>query len=159
MQSRYLIIWLTLFVSLIVQVMPWPININYLQPNWIFLTLFYWALMLPHRANIGVAFLMGFIFDLILGSALGIHSLVFCTIIYLLSFRFQFIRNLRLWQQMGFVVIFSTCYSLFVYCVEFLLNNAIYFQPRIFLSALTDGILWPWYFLFLHFLQTKFRLY
>lgn len=159
MQYRYLVIWVTLLFSLAVQVMPWPKGMIYLQPNWVFLTLFYWALMLPDRVNIGVAFFMGCVLDLIMGAALGIRALALCSMVYLLSFRFQSMRNLRLWQQVCIVIVLSAIYSLFVFYIEYLINSSIMFLPQVFLSALINGIIWPWYFLLLHFIQNKFHLY
>ncbi|VEH65963.1 rod shape-determining protein MreD [Rodentibacter pneumotropicus] len=36
----------------------------------------YWALAIPNKVSIGIAFLLGVIWDIVLGSTLGIHALV-----------------------------------------------------------------------------------
>ncbi|QIQ22376.1 rod shape-determining protein MreD [Zophobihabitans entericus] len=150
------IIWLTLFVGLILQIMPWPAIISMFKPNWALLILIYWNLALPHRAGMGTAFIMGLILDLFSGSVLGVHAFVLSVIAYLVIFKFQLVRNLALWQQSLIIVLLSICYDLVLFIIEIVMNHSITMTPLLFLSCLVNGLLWVWMFLLLRFIRRRF---
>ena len=55
--------------------MPLPLSLEKFRPDWVLITLMYWSLAIPHRVNIGWAWVMGLVMDLAIGSSLGINSL------------------------------------------------------------------------------------
>ncbi|WP_413693707.1 rod shape-determining protein MreD [Psychromonas sp. KJ10-2] len=64
--NSYRVIYLTFFVCLVADIFPLPIMFNAFRPNWMILVIFYWIIALPHRVNIGHAFILGLILDLII---------------------------------------------------------------------------------------------
>lgn len=137
------------------EVMPWPVDYYMFKPAWVFLLLLYWLTALPHRINIGSAFILGLIMDLMAGSPLGIRALMLSIITYFISFRYQLFRNLALWQQAVIVVGLSVTKDLLIYWAQFLVGN-IGFHTEIFWGALIDGLLWPWLFLLMRKLRCQF---
>ncbi len=63
------------------------------------MVLIYWALALPHRTNVGTAWVAGLLLDVLLGSTLGVRAMAMAITTYLAAFQFQKIRNFSLWQQ------------------------------------------------------------
>ena len=150
MQTRFILQWLTIFsffvVSLVLELAPWPLGFQAFKPAWLVLVLLYWVLAIPNKVSIGWAFLLGLVWDLILGSTLGIHALVLSVTIYFVAKNYLVLRNLSLWFQSLLVIAFVFIVRLAIFLVEFSLHTAFFNWQEIF-GALASGILWPWVFL------------
>ena len=94
-----LLIALSIFFALVVALMPLPFSLEPFRPDWVLLVLMYWSLALPHRLNIGTAWVVGLLIDLATGSSLGVNSLTYSVCIFVTASNFQKIRNFSLWQQ------------------------------------------------------------
>lgn len=150
------IIWLSFIIAIILQIIPcWPLQFYLFRPSWLSLLLIYWVIELPHRINIGTGFMLGLIMDLILGSTLCIHALALSVLSYLVSFKFQLLNKLALWQQVFIVILISLAAKMVIFLVEFMLIS-LSFRKEIFLSSLIDGILWPWLFLIMNKISRQF---
>lgn len=144
---------LCLFIgALVLEIAPWPASLQTLKPAWVVLVLMYWVLAIPRKVSIGSAFLLGLVWDLILGSILGVHALVLSVFTYLVTLNHIVLRNLSLWVQSLFVILFVFVIKFSIFVVELLLHNA-YFNWQEIWGAVTSGILWPWVYL----LQRKIR--
>jgi rod shape-determining protein MreD len=52
------------------------------RPDWVALTLIYWAITLPRTYSVGSAWVVGIVLDVAQGTLLGQHALALCFIIY-----------------------------------------------------------------------------
>ena len=68
---------LTLFVGLILQLYPWSGKGIILRPDFLLVITLYWVLRAPNLCNVGIAWLAGLMVDLSTGSLLGQHALSF----------------------------------------------------------------------------------
>ena len=89
MNRHYWLILLSIFVALVVALIPLPRELQPFQPDWVLLILMYWSLALPHRVNIGTAWIVGLLMDLAIGSPLGVHSLTYSVSIYITASNYQ----------------------------------------------------------------------
>ncbi len=152
--GRWVIV-LTCFIGLILQLMPWPEDIYMLKPSWLALILIYWIMALPHRVNVGTAFIFGLIWDLTLGSTLGVRSLALSLIAYLVAYKSQLLRNMELWLQAVIVMLLCFVMLAIIFVLEIFLHH-VSFQWDIFWHSLVSGILWPWLFLLMRKVRRRF---
>ena len=76
-RRSYFFVALSIFFALVMALMPLPISAEPFRPDWVLLVLMYWSLAVPHRVNIGWAWITGLIIDLAMGSPLGVNSLTY----------------------------------------------------------------------------------
>jgi rod shape-determining protein MreD len=157
MNLRNYAIMLSIFVALVLQIMPMPSVVDLHRPDWVLLVLCYWALALPHRVNVGVAFINGLILDILLGTSLGVHSFAMSLSIYVLAANYQRLRNYSVWQQAIVVGIMAALYHLIVFWLQHLLTD-IYFLFDYLWPVLSSMIIWPWIFWLLRRLRRQLRL-
>ena len=142
------IIWLSFLIALVFQTIPWPGGLELFRPSWLLLVIFYWALALPHRVNVGTALLLGLIWDLLIGSTLGIRGMVMSVTVYIVAANFQLLRNLALWQQ-AIIIAALTIFAKFLEFGGELMVQNVTFDATSLWSGGVNCILWPWLFLLL----------
>lgn len=96
-------IYFSLLVALLLQMLPWDGFGLMLRPDFVLLVLLYWLLRSPQLCNIGTAWMVGLIIDLITGGLFGQSALAYAlTAFFALSYQ----RRLALfnrWQQTAYV--------------------------------------------------------
>lgn len=149
---------LSLLISLVLEIIPVPSWAVWLRPEWVILTLFFWALVLPDRVGVNVAFSMGIIMDLLTGTLLGEHALVYVLVSYI-TVRFSpLIRLFPLWQQGIIIFLFIILFQTFKFWIWGLSGGAVvnwvYWLPGI-----ISAILWPWIYMLMRGYQGRYRVY
>lgn len=81
-ESRRISVIVTIIVALMLMVMPLPAWATAFRPDWVALTLIYWAMMLPRTWSVGSAWLVGLLLDAAQGTILGQHALALCFIVF-----------------------------------------------------------------------------
>lgn len=76
----------------------------WLQPEFMLLILIYWTLRAPYICNVGTAWLVGLIIDLVTGSLLGQHALVYALTAFLAISYQRRLTLFNVWQQAVFVL-------------------------------------------------------
>ena len=80
--SRRIPVIVTIIVALALSVMPLPDWLEAFRPDWIAITLIYWAMMLPRTWSVGSAWLIGLVLDVAQGTLLGQHALALCVVVF-----------------------------------------------------------------------------
>ena len=140
MQGRFffqcLVLTAIFAIALVMELAPWPSGFQSFKPAWIVLVFAYWA------------FIIGIIWDMVLGSTLGVHALVMSLFAYLITRHHLRLRNLSLWMQSLLLVGFVFAIRVSIFLIESVLHSANFNWREIF-GALASGVLWPWIFLLL----------
>jgi rod shape-determining protein MreD len=151
---KYLVIYLSLLVALVLMILPLPDWAQIYRPNWIALVLIYWSMALPKRVGLWFAFISGIILDASLGTLLGQHTLALVLIIAINMNFYQRIRVLALAQQAIYVFVLLLINQVLVAWVEGFLGRS---TPLLaFFGAPFIGMLiWPWVFVVLRDIRRK----
>jgi rod shape-determining protein MreD len=80
--SRRIPVIVTIIVALMLMVTPLPDWLEVFRPDWLALTLIYWAMMLPRTWSVGSAWIVGLVLDVAQGTILGQHALALCFIVF-----------------------------------------------------------------------------
>jgi rod shape-determining protein MreD len=89
----------TIIVSIMLVVMPLPDWAEPFRPDWVALTLIYWAMMMPRTWSVGSAWLVGIVVDVAQGTILGQHALALCFIVFV-TVRFHLLMRVFPMQQL-----------------------------------------------------------
>jgi len=150
------VIVLTFLAALFLTVIPLPELVRAFRPEWVTLVLIYWCLALPTRVNIGIAWLMGIVVDVLTGTLLGQHALAMAVVAFVTVKLHKQIRVYPLWQQALSIFTLVALGQLLVVWIKGIAGDSpqtwLYWMPSI-----TSGLLWPAVFIFLRDVRRKFR--
>lgn len=138
-------IYLSVFVALILTVMPMPQLVKLARPDWVLLVLMYWTMALPQRISVGTAFFSGFIVDVLVGTVLGVNALAFSVVIFIVAQHHLKIRNFSIVQQSLLVGLLLALYQLLLFWLSHFLTG-VYFMPQYLWPVVTGMLVWPWLF-------------
>lgn len=154
--SNYKVIYLSFFIGLVCAIFPLPIMLNAFRPDWMILIIFYWVLALPQRVSIGHAFVLGLLLDLLLGSILGMHALLFSVLAYAISISYQRIRYFTLVQTTLLIGGWILLSKITLYFITSSFQDIV-LHKYYFWSIFTSMLIWPWFFLFMRFIRIRFK--
>lgn len=97
--ARRLPVIITILIALMLTVMPLPDWAAQFRPDWLALTLIYWAMMLPRTWSVGSAWIVGLVLDVAQGTILGQHALALCVIVFI-TVRFHLLMRVFPLQQL-----------------------------------------------------------
>lgn len=76
---------LSVLAALLLTLLPMPPSLQPLRPYWLALVLAYWVMEDPDRVGLGLAFVIGLIADLVVGTLLGEQALRLVVITFILQ--------------------------------------------------------------------------
>jgi rod shape-determining protein MreD len=89
--ARRLPVIASIIAALMLTIAPMPEWASPFRPDWVALTLIYWAMMLPRTYSVGTAWFVGIILDVSQGTLLGQHAIALCFVVYItVKFHLQF---------------------------------------------------------------------
>jgi rod shape-determining protein MreD len=140
----------SLIGAMVLGILPLPQVIAAASPDWVLLSLIYWALVAPDRIGIGTAWLTGIFVDLLTGRALGQHALGYVLVAYL-CLRLQRRLPHYPWVQQSVVVGVFLLLSRFVvfWTQEFQGEQSLIGRNWL-VPALVGALVWPLLMNFLH---------
>ena len=92
-----LVITITILIGLFLSLITLPIG--YYAPEWILLIAVYWSIAVPSNGKLLLAFICGIVVDIVYGQVLGISSLFYVILIYLILRLYNSLRYMTIAQQ------------------------------------------------------------
>tara|TARA_X000000368_G_scaffold343683_1_gene282331 strand:+ start:1889 stop:2392 length:504 start_codon:yes stop_codon:yes gene_type:complete len=146
-------IYFSLFLAVIMDNYLFPESTLNWKPLLTLLVLIYWNMALPDKVGIFEALFFGIIMDILNGSILGLHGLLFVLITYICQRFFYQFRVSPIWQQSVILFflffIFKMAFSFDYFNVRLGLNVSDgFYLINTFLFALVSSLFWiPTFFL------------
>ena len=97
--SRRLPVIVTVIVALMLMVVPLPDSVEPFRPDWLALTMIYWAMVMPRSWSVGSAWVIGIVLDVAQGTILGQHALALCLIVFI-TVKFHLLMRVFPMQQL-----------------------------------------------------------
>lgn len=132
----------TLFVALILDLLPWQGLGMLVRPDFVLLLLLYWTINHPLRIGMAAAWAMGLVMDVADGALLGQYALAYSVTVYIALVLHRRIQAFGLWQQalhISFLLVASQLLTLLVH----LLSGADFIGWHYFLASMTGTLIWP----------------
>ena len=86
-------------MAMALTIIPWSTPLSIAAPDWVILTLIYWALATPETASVGKAWFVGLLVDALTGQLLGQYALTYAVSIFLCIKQHKRIRHYPIIQQ------------------------------------------------------------
>jgi len=150
---------LSIFLAMMLLVLPLPIYFQWLRPNWVLLVLLFWVLNAPMLMGPGWYWLIGLFQDLLQATPFGLHALSYALLAFFLT-RLSFrLSAFPMWQQLLVLIVVSVLNSAITALVSVLFGVTINFA-LVLLPALTNCLIWPWlYWLMYSLWKRRLRVY
>lgn len=136
-------IFATFLFAFILTILPMPTWTVWLRPAWLVMVAIYWIMVAPHQVNIGIAWAIGIILDVLNGTLLGEHALAMTIVAFVVAKTYTQLRMFPLVQQGISIFVLVSLYQFVLYCVQGFIgqvpNTWLFWSP-----AVTSMILWPW---------------
>jgi rod shape-determining protein MreD len=146
------VIVITIIIAMLLMLVPLPDNVRFARPEWVLMTLIYWAMALPQRIGVGYAWCVGLLMDVLMGGSLGVEAFSYAFVIYLiLRFHLQ-LRQYPLWQQALSIMTF-----VLVVNIPSVLMTSDFASWYVWLPAVTTTVLWPIVYAFLRAVRRTFN--
>jgi rod shape-determining protein MreD len=129
-----------------------PFTVSFI-PDWTLMTVLYWAIYLPQRVGLGIAWITGLLMDVLTNSILGEHALASALALYLPVKLYRRIRTFSIWQQMIAIGILMAIYRAILFWIQGIIHHPL--SEQFWFPALTDMLLWPLVVIILRDLQNS----
>ena len=140
--GRRWLVGLTLIVALALTVVPLPQSLGAARPDWVALTLAYWAIFAPQRLPLWLVMLTGLALDALYGTLLGLHALALVVMTYPAIRLCQRLRVFSWVQLLAAIVALISLYEFALFWSNGVANLSTqgidYWLP-----ILTSAIAWP----------------
>jgi rod shape-determining protein MreD len=133
---------LTLFVALLLNIVPASGLAQTLKPDFLALVLLYWCIREPRMISVGIAWCLGLVMDVADATVFGQHALAYAVLAYAAEYFRRRVLRFPLWQQaaqVAMLLLFCTGLVLLVRVV----GGAPMPRWTYAIGPLVGAVLWP----------------
>jgi len=136
------IIWLSVALGLMLNIMPLPLWAENYRPEWVLLFLLVWAFETPHQLGVGTAFIAGILQSIVQDSTLGIASLAMMVPLFFAYRMSPRSAQFPLWQLAALVALLLALYELLSFWLTGFIGEPQSLR-RLAASTLSGACIWP----------------
>ncbi|MGJ0489272.1 rod shape-determining protein MreD [Methylobacter sp.] len=147
---------LTIVLATCLRIAPMPGVMAAINPDWVLLSLIYWALAVPERVGIFHAWTFGLLTDVLMGKLFGQYALAYSLVIYLCLKLHKRLRQFPLIQQGLFIFFCLLLSQLLLFWIKNLQHPS-QLHPSFWLPVITGTLCWPLVYTTLRFIRLSRR--
>jgi rod shape-determining protein MreD len=132
----------SLFIALLLNLLPWHALVLPLAPDFLALMLLFWCIYQPRRVGLGLAFVLGLFMDVAEGNLLGQHALAYTFAVFVASLLRRRIQSFDSFRQAAHVLVVLLLMQGVLLLLR-LASGPVHVNPAYFLASLIGAILWP----------------
>lgn len=133
--------YLTLMMAMCLNILPIPVFLKSLNPDWVLLTLIYWTIAMPERVGIFNAWFVGIFVDVLTGRLLGLHGLAYILVSYSCLIFYKRLRQYPVAQQALFVFFCLLLSQILVFWIERIQGTE--YNYEFWWPVFTGTLCWP----------------
>lgn len=147
---------LTIVLAMCLRIAPMPGVMAAINPDWVLLSLIYWALAVPERVGIFHAWTFGLLTDVLMGKLFGQYALAYSLVIYLCLKLHKRLRQFPLIQQGLFIFFCLLLSQLLLFWIKNLQHPS-QLHPSFWLPVIIGTLCWPLVYTTLRFIRLSRR--
>ena len=155
----YGIIWSTVFIAIILQIIPLNSYFYSIRPNFILLIIFFWITTKPYYFNIYSSCLIGIILDTLYSNTIGVNGIIYACFAFIIYRMHLLFKHFHIIKQMLFIFTFTLSYQLILYHSKYVINGNAQIHWENFQNIITTTLCWPWLYWLLTQLQEKHKIH
>jgi rod shape-determining protein MreD len=151
-QTGLLGYFVTIILAMSFKILPLPVVLSNINPDWVLLALIYWTLAIPEKIGVFNAWIVGLFVDVLTGRILGQHALAYALISYACLKLHRRLRQYPVLQQSLFIF----CGLLFSQMLIFWIENIkgpTAFTVAFWLPVFMGTLCWPLVYSALRFIR------
>jgi len=146
------LIFLSIVFAMILMLLPLPETLRFFRPEWVLMTLIYWAMALPYRVSVGTAWITGLFMDVMMGGVLGVLALSYSLVIYIIIKLHLQLRQYPVWQQALIIMLLILTANIVTVVMSPKAVNWLVLLP-----VISSTILWPMIYMLLRKIRRTFH--
>lgn len=152
-----ILVSVALFMAFVLEHLPMPDVLLWLQPSWVLLAVTLMVLSAPQTFGLWLALPLGLMLDVEHHSLLGTHILTLAVHIGLLQLLYRRMVMFNFLQQTGVVFLLAAAQQLLIYWGVALVSENM--SPvSLWGPALTTALVWPWMYALTHIVIQRLHL-
>lgn len=133
---------MTLFVALMLNLLPWQGSALLVHPDFVLLLLVYWTVNQPLRIGLAAAWGLGLVMDVADGALLGQYALAYAITVFFVLALHRRIQAFGLWPQ-ALHIFMLLLVSQILILLTHLFSGAAFIGWGYFLASILGALLWP----------------
>lgn len=158
MNPRWWLVPFTLIVALMLVMMPLPEGTEPFRPDWVTLVVLYWAIAIPQRFGLTIAWFSGLLVDVAQGALLGQHALGVVIVAAIAIHEHQRLRVFPVAQQAILITALLLVKQALMLWISGMVGRAPDDIWLYFASPLMTLIFWPVVFALLRDLRRRYQM-
>lgn len=131
-----------LSLAILCLILPTPMWVNWIRPEFPLLVLIYWSMAAPQQCGVLIAAITGLVCDVLTGTILGQHMAAYAFTTSITALLYKRLRTLDVWHQAWFVFLLVGLEQMFEHWLATLFGRS---SPGLWfmLPVLISSLIWP----------------